>query len=64
MDQSDRSAVSEERRKEIFLALVAAQDQDIGVRESRELIAGRYGLSATEMREIERQGLDAGWLPL
>ena len=56
--------VPEDRRKEIFAALVDAQDQEVPVGESRRLIAGRYGLSQSQVRQIEREGLDHGWPPL
>jgi hypothetical protein len=62
MDQN--TEMSEEQRKGIFLALVEAQDKNVGVRESRQLIAGHFGLSENEVRQIEREGLDAGWPPL
>ena len=54
----------EERRKEIFLALVDAQDHELGVPQSRRLIAERFGVSETQVREIEREGLDRQWPPL
>ena len=56
--------ISEDRRKEIFLALVNAQDQDLEVAESRRLMVERFGLSEGEVRQIEREGLDRQWPPL
>ena len=52
------------RRKEIFLALVEAQDGGASVAESRKLIAERFDVSEQEVRDIEREGLDHGWPPL
>jgi hypothetical protein len=57
-------SVPEERRKEIFLALVEAQDQDLAVALSREVVARRFGVSETLIRQIEREGLDRVWPPL
>ena len=54
----------EERRKEIFLALVEAQDQAASVAQSRALITERFGVSEAEVRQIEREGLDKQWPPL
>jgi hypothetical protein len=56
--------LSEEQRKEVFLALADAQDHDMGVDHSRQHVAARYGVSATQVRHIEREGLDNGWPPL
>ena len=57
-------SVPEERRKEIFLALVEAQDQDMAVALSREVVGRRFGVSETLIRQIEREGLDRAWPPL
>ncbi|HKB37827.1 MAG TPA: hypothetical protein VKD72_15375 [Gemmataceae bacterium] len=57
-------AIPEDRRKEIFLALVDAQDHEVGVGESRRMIAARFGVSEAEVRRIEREGLDQNWPPL
>ncbi len=54
----------EERRKEIFLALVQVQDEGSNVPQSRSEVARRFGVTEAEVREIEREGLDAGWPPL
>jgi hypothetical protein len=54
----------EERRKEIFRALVDAQDQHLTVAQSRALIAQRFGVSESQLREIEREGLEGQWPPL
>jgi hypothetical protein len=54
----------EERRREIFSALVEAQDQQMTVQQSREEVAKRFGLSQSQLRKIEREGLDNEWPPL
>jgi hypothetical protein len=51
--------LSETIRREIFLALVDAQDQAVPVPQSRQLVAERFGV-----REIERQGRANHWPPL
>jgi len=54
----------EDRRKEIFLALVDAQDHEIDVGQSRKLVIQRFGVSDSQVRQIEREGLDRQWPPL
>ena len=64
MHRPDAKRLPEERRREIFLALVEAQDKDLTVPQSREAVASRFDLSVEEVRQIEREGLDASWPPL
>jgi hypothetical protein len=54
----------EARRKEIFLALVEAQDRKLGPVESRRLVSQQFGVSEGQVRQIEREGLDQEWPPL
>ena len=54
----------EDRRKEIFRALVEAQDQEMSVPQSRKLVAQRFGVTEAEVRQIEREGMDGLWPPL
>ncbi len=54
----------EARRMEIFQALVETQDQEVGVARSRQLVADRFGVSETQVRQIEQEGLDREWPPL
>jgi DNA-directed RNA polymerase specialized sigma24 family protein len=61
-DAADK--LPEERRREIFLALVEAQDHDMTVPQSRQEVASRFGLSEGQVRKIEREGLDNNWPPL
>jgi hypothetical protein len=56
--------LSEPVRKEIFSALVEAQDQEMPVAESKRAIARRFGISDEVLRAIEREGLDNDWPPL
>ncbi|HEV3119490.1 MAG TPA: hypothetical protein VGY58_20705 [Gemmataceae bacterium] len=54
----------ESLRKEIFSALVDAQDHEMPVAESRREIVRRFGISEQDVRDIEREGLDNNWPPL
>jgi hypothetical protein len=56
--------LSEQRRQEIFLELVNAQDQDMSVPQSRKLVAERFEVSEQQVRQIEREGIDQSWPPL
>jgi DNA-directed RNA polymerase sigma subunit (sigma70/sigma32) len=58
------SSLSEERRREIFLALVEAQDQAMSVAASRKAVAERFGVTENQVRQIEREGVDNEWPPL
>jgi hypothetical protein len=57
-------SLSEPQRKEIFEALVDAQDHEMTVAQSRQFVAQRFGIKETEVRQIEREGLDRRWPPL
>lgn len=50
--------------KEIFRALVEAQDQGLSVQESRAQIAAQFFLKAEEVAAIERTGIAESWPPL
>jgi hypothetical protein len=56
--------LAEDRRKEIFLAIVNAQDRDMDVAQSRKLVVEHFGVSESQVRRIEREGLDGKWPPL
>jgi hypothetical protein len=62
-DKGDEQ-LSEDRRKEVFLALVDAQDHEMNVAQSRTLISKRFGLTESQVREIEREGIELDWPPL
>jgi len=63
-EQPTAETPSEVRRKEIFQALVEAQDQEMTVPQSRQLVAQRFGITEAQVRQIEREGLDNDWPPL
>jgi hypothetical protein len=56
--------LSSERRQEVFAALVDVQDNGLPVEQSRKLISERFGISESDVRLIEREGLDNNWPPL
>lgn len=56
--------LTEDNRKEIFSALVDAQDHEMDVTQSRKFVVQRLGISESQVRQIEREGLDHQWPPL
>jgi hypothetical protein len=62
VDRSDR--FTEAFRREVFLALVTAQDGGTPVVQSRLAVAADFGLREADVMRIEREGLEAGWPPL
>src|SRR5262249_11244610 len=54
----------ESRRKEIFHLLVVAQDNAMGVAETRQMACALFGLAETQVVRIEQEGLDSNWPPL
>ncbi len=63
-DDTGDQQLTETRRKEIFFALVDAQDHKIDVARSRRLMVERFGVSDSQIRQIEREGMDNDWPPL
>ena len=62
--------VPEPLRKEIFQALVEAQEQmeaqeqKVDVVRSRKLVAERFSINDNQVRQIEREGIEKQWPPL
>jgi hypothetical protein len=56
--------LSDARRREIFQLLVTAQDLEMTVSESREMLVNMCGLSERHIIQIEREGLAGKWPPL
>jgi hypothetical protein len=54
----------EARRKDVFQALVEAQDRGMSPAESRKSVRERFGVSEDQVRKIEQEGLDKEWPPL
>jgi hypothetical protein len=51
-------------RRTIFADLVQTQDEGVAVRDSRDMVGRKHGLSADEVCRVEREGLDHQWPPL
>jgi hypothetical protein len=61
---TETQSLPEDRRREIFLTLVQAQDGGTAVAQSREATARQYGVTPQVVKAVEREGLDSGWPPL
>jgi hypothetical protein len=64
VENGDGAGLAEERRKEVFRALVEEQDRELGVARARRTVALRFGLTEGQVRRIEQEGLDHEWPPL
>jgi hypothetical protein len=64
MSKEAMKALPTKGRKEIFLALVEAQDDGASVVASRKEIGWRFDLSEHQVRLIEEEGLSNDWPPL
>jgi hypothetical protein len=56
--------VSELRRREAFRVLVVAQDMEMSVAESRQMVRDSFGLTEADLRRVEREGIEWHWPPL
>ncbi len=56
--------LTEDGRKQIFLAIVDAQDRQMDVVQARTHVMQRFGVSESQVRLIEREGIDCDWPPL
>jgi hypothetical protein len=54
----------EVKRREIFSLLVLAQDMEMNVTDSRELVLQRFRINRSRLLQIEREGLERCWPPL
>jgi hypothetical protein len=63
-DPQNGQTIPEVRRRELFAALIEAQDREMSVAESRADVARRFGVSEAQVRGVEREGLDNAWPPL
>lgn len=59
-----QTELTEAVRKEIFLALVEAQDQRMSVPQSRQVVAERFGITEKQVVIIEKEGSENEWPPL
>lgn len=54
-----------QERKEIFHALVSAQDSgSLSVAESRLQVTKKFDVTDSQLRQIEEEGLEKEWPPL
>ncbi|HVK10956.1 MAG TPA: hypothetical protein VM597_19455 [Gemmataceae bacterium] len=51
-------------RKAVFAAVVMAQDDGFSVEKARSLVARRFGMTESDVKAIEREGLNKVWPPL
>ena len=52
-----------EQKKDIFLALVAAQDaQTMSVANSKRQVMVEFGVTSAQLEEIVEEGMDKNWL--
>ena len=56
--------LTEERRKQAFADVVAAQDEGLSVPAARARIAEQYALASDVVKDIEREGIEQNWPPL
>jgi hypothetical protein len=56
--------LTETLSKEVFKALVEAQDGGMSVPASKAAVARQFNLTDQEISLVERQGLDFQWPPL
>jgi hypothetical protein len=56
--------LTEDRRREIFAALVIAQDAGTPVSQSRANVEDRFGVTRDTVSAIEREGMNKQWPPL
>ena len=54
----------EDTKRAIFLALVEAQDAGVPVDESRAAVAKRFRVQPSQVKAVEKEGLDKDWPPL
>lgn len=53
-----------DQRRAIFKALVEAQDGGARVAASLTAVAAKFAVTEEQVRDIEREGVDAQWPPL
>jgi hypothetical protein len=56
--------IPEDRRREVFKALVEAQDGGLSVAASRAKVVAEQGITAEDVLAIEKEGLENEWPPL
>ena len=62
--QPPADTVTVDQRRAIFRALVEAQDSGMSVETSRAEAALRFEVTESQVKAIEREGLEKEWPPL
>jgi hypothetical protein len=60
--QQSEGSIPEHIRQRMFHLLVTAQDMEMSVAESGRMITDKFGVSEDQVRRIEREGMQRGWL--
>ena len=63
-EQQPADTLTVERRRAIFRAIVETQDGGTNVADSRLAVAEKFAVSETQVKSIEREGLENQWPPL
>jgi hypothetical protein len=61
MPKHDADQLPEMRRKDIFRALVQAQDGGMSIEESHRYVAERFGVTEGQVRQVELEGVEIDW---
>ena len=56
--------IAVERRQQVFIDVVAAQDEGLSVLAARTRVSKQHDLAADVVKDIEREGIENGWPPL
>jgi DNA-directed RNA polymerase sigma subunit (sigma70/sigma32) len=64
MNKTSVAELPKDKRMEIFAALVDAQDHDMRVAESIRHVGKQFGITESQVKQIEQEGIDAEWPPL
>jgi DNA-directed RNA polymerase sigma subunit (sigma70/sigma32) len=64
VNESTPQPLTVDQRRAIFRTLLDAQDAGASVRESRAAVAGQFGVSEEQVKQIEQEGVENEWPPL
>jgi hypothetical protein len=62
LGQQSEGSIPEHIRQKMFHLLVTGQDMEMTVAESRRMITDKFGVSEDQVRRVEREGIQRGWL--
>lgn len=63
-EETVEQQIAEPRRMEMFRVMVESQDRGMPVAESRRYIVQQFGVTESQVRLVEREGMDRNWPPL